>query len=74
MINFCNIIISFNIIAVFFFSYFYSIMRFKKNPLPEGLNGVVAFSVYRLKFWLFYGYRLFFFWLRFLVVVVVVVF
>ena len=36
-------------------------MRLKENPLPEGLNGVVAFSVYRLKFWLFYSYRLIFF-------------
>ena len=24
----------------------------------EGLNGVVSFYGYRLKFWLFYGYRL----------------
>ena len=31
------------------------------RPGYEGLNGVVAFTVIGLKFWLFYGYRLIFF-------------
>ena len=41
-------------------------MQIKLEHYPgEGLNGVVAFTVnYRLKFWLFYGYRLIFFQLR----------
>ena len=36
----------------------------KNKPVKEGLKRGGGFYSYRLKFWLFYGYRLIFFQLR----------